>query len=105
MAWSLIRERTKAGELIFAQYAKNNINRDLEFALVKFGFQDGRKYTSKSLRRGATQELLETGQAIQIVKNSGAWVGGGFRNYIDLEFDKTLNAPRMIISLEGNSPS
>ena len=60
-------------------------------------------YTSKALRRGATQELIRTGRNLAAIKVSGAWVGGGFKSYIDLEFDKTLRVSQMIIKYDQNT--
>ena len=70
---------------------------------MKMAFPNGHRYTSKAIRRGATQELTETGKLLQAIKGSGGWVGGGFRSYIDLEFDKTLKIPMLLISLEESS--
>lgn len=53
-------------------------------------FHNAHSYTSKALRRDATQELLQTGETLEIIKAPGAWVGSGYRSYIGLEFDKTL---------------
>ena len=101
--WPLIRDRTQAGETLFSQYTKNNFNRNLKMILMKLNFPNGHRYTSKAIRRGATQELTETGKMMQVIKGSGAWVGDGFLSYIDLEFDKTLKISRLLISLEDSS--
>ena len=103
--WPLIRERTKVGELITDRYTGGYIDRNLKFGLMELRYQDGRKYTSESPRRGATQDLLDTGETPQIVKKSGAWFGGGFRSYIDLELGKSIKVSRMISSLGGDSSS
>ena len=57
------------------------------------------------MRRGATQELLQTGETLEVLKGSSAWVGNGFRSYIDLEFDKTIRVSQMIIKYDQNTSS
>ena len=75
------------GELLFPEFTRRNVNRKLEFTLTKLKFPDGRKYTSKVFRRGATQELLMTGNSLEVAKGSGGWWGSGFRIYVDLEMN------------------
>ena len=71
--------------------------------LKKINFPNGHRYTSKAIRRGATQELTETGELPQSIKGPGAWVGDGFLSYIDVEFDKTLKISGILISSEDSS--
>ena len=101
--WPLIRERVRPCELTPNQFTKNNSNANMELVLRKLKFKDAHKYTSKALRRGATQELPQTGETLEVIKGSGAWVGNGFKGYIDLEFDKTLRVSQMIIKYEQNT--
>ena len=103
--WPLIKSRVDPGEPIFSQFTKNNFNTNLKLNLEKLDFKDAHRYTSKALRRGATQELTQKGETLEIIKGSGAWIGGGFRSYIDLEFDKALRVSQMIINLDKDSSS
>ena len=103
--WPLIRDRVPAGELIFDQYTKNNFNINLKQVLKKLKFRDAHRYTSKAFRRGATQELSQGGETLEVIKGSGGWIGNGFYSYVDLEFDKTLRISRLLIKLDENSSS
>ena len=84
----LIRVRVQAVALCFPSYDKNNFDRRLESALREMEFKDARRYAPKAFRRGASQELLQYGPSIDVIKSAWAWLGAGFGSYIDLEFDK-----------------
>ena len=100
---ALIRPRVGAVELISPWNTRNNINRPLKFALKKMSSPNAHRYTSNAFRRGDTQELLQSGGTIEIIKSPGAWIGNGFRSYIDLEFNKTRQIPRTLIQLDDSS--
>ena len=101
--WPLIRNRVQPAELFFDQYSKGDFDAYLKLALRELKFQNAHMYTSKAFRRGATQELLQTGETLEVIKGSGTWVGNGSRSYIDLEFDKTLRVSQTIIKLDRDS--
>ena len=62
-------------------------------------------YTSKAFRRGATQELIQTGNALDVIKGSGGWQGSGIRSYGDLEVENAFRISRRPIALsDADSP-
>ena len=72
--------------------------------MAKLQFADARKYASKAFRREATQELRQKGEALEIVRGLGAWVGGP-RSYIDSESYKSLTISKLLITLRDDSSS
>ena len=99
----MIRARTPPGGLVFPKHSKNNLNRILKFNLSKLGFLDARKFTSKAFHRGAANELLTTGNSLEVIKGSGCWWGSSFRSYVDLEMDKDFRISRMLVTLSDSS--
>ena len=67
-------------------------------------FPDAHRYTSKEIRRGATQESLQTGGTVEVIKSAGAWLGNGFRSYVDFGFNRSRQISRMLIALDDSSP-
>ena len=72
---------------------------------MKLGFADGAEYTSKAFRRGATQELLQGGNSLDVIKGSGGWAGSGFRSYVDLEMDTSFRIARLLVVLSDDESS
>ena len=103
--WPLLRNSCKAGGLLFPDVTRHNANRILKFTLAKLRFQDAHKFTSKAFRRGATQELLMTGNSLEVVKGSGGWWGSGFRSYVDIEMDHAFRISRALIALRDSDSS
>ena len=91
------------GGLISPTHTRRNVNRIPKFTLAKVGFKDSRKFTAKAFRRGATQELLTTGNSLEVIKGSGCWWGSSFRSYVDLEMDKDFRISRMLVTLSDSS--
>ena len=72
---------------------------------LKLEVEDHQKYATKELRRGATRELLQTGNNLRVIKGSVAWIGSRYKRYVAIDFDKTLGVSRLIVSMVGNSSS
>ena len=77
--WPLLRASCDEGELLFPEFTRHNVDRKLKFTLAKLKFPEAHKYTSKAFRRGATQGLLMTGNALEVINGHGGWWGSGFR--------------------------
>ena len=101
--WPVIRARTHPVELVFPKHSKNNMNRILKFNRPTLWFLDARKFTSKAFRRGATQELLTTGNSLEVVKNSWGCRGPGFSSYVDIAMDKAFRIARLLVTLSDDS--
>ena len=103
--WPLVSSRCGPGELIFPNFSKHNVNRILKTTLMKIGFEDGSQFTSKAFRRGATQELLTTGNSLEVIKGSGGWLGPGFRSYVDLGMDSAFRISKLLVELSDDDSS
>ena len=95
--WPIIQERASPGELVSPSFARHNSNRILKFTLTRMCFSDGPKYTCKDFHLGASQELLQTGNSLDVINVSGCWWGSGFRRYVDLEMDSAFRISRFLI--------
>ena len=103
--WPLLGISCGPGDLLFPEFTSHNVNRKLKFTLTKLGFPDGRKFTPNAFRRGATQELLMTGNSLEVIKGPGGWWGSGFRSYVDLEMDHAFRISRALIALSDSDSS
>ena len=72
---------------------------------MKIGFEDGSQFTFKAFRRGATQELLTTGNSLEVVKGSGGWLGPGFRSYVDLGMGSAFRISKLLVALSDDDSS
>ena len=68
-------------------------------------FPDARKYLPNAFRRGATQELLTTGNSLEFINGSVGWWGSGFRSYIDLGMDHAFSTHKALIALSDSDSS
>ena len=66
-------------------------------------FHNAHRYTSKAFRHGATQEILQPGGTLEVIKSSGAWLGNGYRSYVDLEYTRARQISRLLIALGDSS--
>ena len=90
----LLRESCVEGEPLYPYFARRNFNRKLKFALAKLKLPEAHKYTSKAFRRWDTQELLMTGNSLEVIKGPGGWWGSGLRSYVGLEMGRAFRIPR-----------
>ena len=81
------------------------MSRILKTTLMEIGFDGGSQFTSKAFRRGATQELLTTGNSLDAVKGSGGWLGPGFRSYVDLGMDSAFLISKLLVDLSDDDSS
>ena len=101
----LIAQRVEVGGPISPSFTRRNVNRVLKFSLSKVGPKDSRKFTSNAFRRGATQELLTSGNSLDVIKGSGGWWGSGFRSYVDVAMGHAFRISRCLITLSEDSSS
>ena len=69
--------------------------RDLNYA-------EGRRYSSRDFRRGATREILNAGSACPTVPKSGIWTTGGYKCYIDLHADEAISIAPLLSSASNS---
>ena len=72
------------GGLLFKRIKGRNVNRFLRKSLSVLHVPAANRYSSHGFRRGAAQELNETGSHWPIVASVGQWGGLSFKNYVDL---------------------
>ena len=59
--------------LLFPSFHRSNINRILKTTRTKIGLPEGVKYRPDAVRRGATQEILQTGNTLEVIKEARGW--------------------------------
>ena len=93
--WQLIRCRVDPGQPIFSSVNRRNFNRILKAVMAKLHIPEADMYSSHAFRRGAAQELKESGSHWSVVASSGAWHSPAFRGYVDLSRDVELGPQQM----------
>lgn len=69
--WPSIFRRVASGQPLFSRVNRRNFNRVLKAALAKSDAPEADRYISRAFRRGASQELKETGSPRHVVASSG----------------------------------
>lgn len=69
--WNLVKLRAGAGALLFPGFTANKFNLALKALMEDLRCDRSQEYSSKAFRRGATQEISETGSAIAVIITSG----------------------------------
>ena len=100
--WPLIRLRTDAGEKIFPTFSPCGVNRTFKKVMTKMGYPDGPKYSSHAFRRGATQEIKDSGSTLALIITSGTWTHAGYKAYLDLQADFAINISRFVLDALGS---
>ena len=85
--WPAIRARVPPMRPLFSAANVRNFNRILRAALGRLQEPDAKRYSAKGFRRGAAQELKETGSPRNVVAADGLWRSAAFRGYVDLSAD------------------
>ena len=70
--------------------------------MTKLGFSDGPKYSSHAFRRGATQEIKDSGSTLSVIIKSGTWTHSGYRAYLDLQADYAINISSLLLEALGS---
>ena len=73
--------------------------------MSKVGFKDSREFTSNAFRHGGAQELLKSGNSLEVIRGPGGWWGSGFRIYVAVEMDRAFRISRCLVAISGDSPS
>ena len=82
--WPWVRDRRKSGEFLFREINANNVNLFIRKSLSGLNAPEAQRYSSHGFRRGAAQELKESGAQWPILAGVGKWEGLSFRPYVDL---------------------
>ena len=95
--WPIIARNTPPGCVVFSTFSPTSINRTLKCVMTKIGYADGARYSSHAFRRGATQEIKDSGSTLSIIIKSGTWTHSGYRSYLDLQADFAINISRFVL--------
>ena len=96
--WPWIRRRTPCGQKLFRAVNRRNFNRFLKRTLGELGFPEAERYSSHAFRRGATQELRESGSGWPVIASMGVWNSPAFKGYVDITPEVEAGVRQLFIS-------
>ena len=102
--WAEIRRRVAPGELLFRAVNRGNFNRMLEAVCAQIHIPDAGRYSSHGFRRGAAQELKESGSPWAVVASAGVWRSPAYRGYLDMAKDVEMGV-RSLFDVDLDSAS
>ena len=100
--WPHIRDRVDAGSPLFPRMTANNFNRTLKGTMTALGFDQGGLYSSHAFRRGATQEVSDSGSTLGTILGTGNWLSACYKNYLDLKADEAANISALLLDRLGS---
>ena len=65
--------RAEAGSLLFPGFSANKFNTAPKALMAELRFDRDNEYSPMAFRRGAEQDILETGAALAVIITSGQW--------------------------------
>ena len=80
----------------------SSVNRTLKQVVTKVGNRDGPRFSSHGFRRGATQEVKDSGATLSLIIQSGTWTHAGYRAYLDLQADFAINISSFVLGAIGS---
>ena len=95
--WPLVKLRVETGALIFPGFTANRFNLSLKALIADIRFDRAQEYSSKAFRRGATNEISETGSTLAAVITSGGWAAADYKSYLDMQMDEALNISSLLV--------
>ena len=95
--WPCVRAHRQPGEFLFQKVNANNVNRFTRKALSDLNPPAVQRYSSHGFRRGAPQELKESGAQWPIVAEVGKWKELSFRPYVDLSDELAESMAQLFI--------
>ena len=95
--WPWVRRTCRSGHSLFKTVNARNVNRYIRHALARLRIPAANLYSSHGFRRGAAQELKESGSQWPIVAGVGQWNGLSFRNYIDISDELSRDMAQLFI--------
>ena len=96
--WATDRGRLTPGGLLSPNTSSNNFNQQLKRVTRDLNYEDGRRYASHALRRGAALEIPNPGSAFPTVLKSGTWTPGCYKCYVGLRADDSVNISAILAS-------
>ena len=84
-------------EPLFPKTYANSINQQLKAVMTKLDYDRGHKYSSHAFRRGATEEIKNSGSTFATIITSGGWTAAGYKSYLDLQADEAVNISKLLL--------
>ena len=100
--WTRIRDRVKAGDPLFPGLTANVFNRQLKATLTAMGTPEGGKFSSHGFRRGATNEVKNSGSTLATILGTGTWLSACYKNYLDLKADEAIKISTLLLDNVGS---
>ena len=100
--WPYIRGRINAGDPLFPGMTANNFNRTLKGTMAALAFDQGGLYSPHAFRRGATQEISDSGSTLGTILGAGNWLSACYKNYLDLKADEAANISALLLDRLGS---
>ena len=94
--WATIRARLTPGELMFPGMSANMFNQRLKKVMCDLNYVDGHRFSPHAFRRGATQEIFNSGSVLATILKSGVWNAAGYKSYLDLHADEAINISALL---------
>ena len=79
---SLLDDTADKGSL-FGGMTADKVTRVLRIVLAELKVQDAHTYCTHDLRRGHCEDLVESGQPLQVILAAGGWNSQAFKVYLD----------------------
>ena len=102
MVWPSIRQRVTVGFPLSPRLTANKFNRDLKATMTSLKIDQGGLYSPHAFRRGATQDIKDSGSTLGTILGTGAWLPGNFKHYINLMADDAINVSTVLLDTLGS---
>ena len=96
--WPAIRARVPPGAPLFSAVDGRYFNNILRAVLTRSNVDEASRFSSYGFRRGAAQELKETGSHWAVVASAGLWKSPAFRGYVDLPDDVEQGVRNLVVA-------
>ena len=93
------RGRLIPGGPLFPNTSANNFNQRLKRVMRDLNYEDGHRYSPHAFRRGATQEIINSGSTFPTILKSGICTSGGYKCYLGLRADEAINISSLLASV------
>ena len=70
--------------------------------MTAMGFPHVGLYSTHAFRRGATQEVWDSGSTLSTVLKTGTWRSARYKNYLDLQADEAINISTLLLTTLGS---
>ena len=93
--WKEVRMHVAPDQPPLRGVDRGNFNRTMEAVLARLSIPAAGRFSSQGIRRGAEQELKESGSPWVVVASAGVWNFPDFRGYFDMAKDVEIGVDRL----------